>query len=90
MGFRYPQISCIDQFSVYHYSELVHQYEIYHTRINSHTVGNRIISLGGFTIVIRYFLYYMLMAGVVWDSNPNGALRAIKELEKQQQIQHPK
>ena len=24
----------------------------------------------------------MLMAGVVWDSNPNGALRAIKELEK--------
>ena len=40
--------------------------------------------------MIRYFLYYMLMAGVVWDSNPNGALRAIKELEKQQQIQHPK
>ena len=36
--------------------------------------------------MIRYFLYYMLMAGVVWDSNPNGALRAIKEMEKSKQI----
>ena len=26
------------------------------------------------------------MAGVVWDSNPNGALRAIKEMEKSKQI----
>ena len=53
-------------------------------------MGNRIIFLSRYVIMIRYFLYYMLMAGVVWDSNPNGALRAIKELEKQQQIQHPK
>ena len=36
--------------------------------------------------MIRYFLYYMLMAGVVWDSNPNGALRAIKEMEKSKQV----
>ena len=36
--------------------------------------------------MIRSFLYYMLMAGVVWDSNPNGALRAIKEMEKSKQI----
>jgi len=28
----------------------------------------------------------MLMAGVVWDSNPNGALRAIKEMEKSKQV----
>tara|TARA_S200000501_G_C20593018_1_gene642439 strand:+ start:377 stop:538 length:162 start_codon:yes stop_codon:yes gene_type:complete len=53
-------------------------------------VGNRIVSLGGYVIMIKYFLYYMLMAGVVWDSNPNGALRAIKELEKQQQVQEDK
>ena len=70
--------------------ELVLQYEIYYTRINSFTVGNRIVSLSGFTIMIRHFLYYMLMAGVVWDSNPNGALRAIRELEKQQQLQYDK
>ena len=28
----------------------------------------------------------MLMAGVVWDSNPNGALRAIKEMENSKQV----
>ena len=37
-------------------------------------------------MMIRYFLYYMLMAGIVWDGNPNGALRAIKEIEKSKQI----
>ena len=53
-------------------------------------MGNRIVSLGGFTIMIKAFLYYMLMAGVVWDSNPNGALRAMREIERQQQLQHAK
>ena len=70
--------------------ELALQYEIYNIRINSFTVGNRIVSLGGFTIMIKAFLYYMLMAGVVWDSNPNGALRAMREIERQQQLQHDK
>jgi len=37
-------------------------------------------------MMVRYFLYYMLMAGIVWDGNPNGALRAIKEIEKAKQI----
>ncbi len=48
------------------------------------------IHIRGESFTMRYFLYYMLMTGVIWDSNPNGALRAIKELEKQQQLQHDK
>ena len=53
-------------------------------------MGSRTTFIGWFTIMIKVFLYYMLMAGVVWDSNPNGALRAMKELERQQQLQHDK
>tara|TARA_Y100000114_G_scaffold34744_1_gene30247 strand:- start:3686 stop:3847 length:162 start_codon:yes stop_codon:yes gene_type:complete len=53
-------------------------------------MGSRITSIGWFTIMIKAFLYYMLMAGVVWDSNPNGALRAMREIERQQQLQHDK
>ena len=53
-------------------------------------MGGRTFFSIGFNNMIRYFLYYMLMAGVVWDGNPQGALRAIKELDRQQQLQHDK
>jgi len=53
-------------------------------------MGGRAILIVRFITMIRYFLYYMLMAGVVWDGNPQGALRAIKELDRQQQLQHDK
>ena len=53
-------------------------------------MGGRAILIIRFISMIRYFLYYMLMAGVVWDASPKGARRAIKELEKQQQLQHDK
>ena len=32
--------------------------------------------------MIKHFLYYILMAGVVVDGNPQGALRAIKDTEQ--------
>ena len=37
-------------------------------------------------MIFKQFLYYILMTGVVWDSNPQGALRAIKEIEEMKHV----